>query len=294
MTTDEVELWSNGVECWEGRPLQLVDSVPKDSEWNLCDIIDPTMLEGSSIAPIQLEGEDSDQFPHAESFWNDTCQFGVEDEFSNGARNQTRSDGPPEATMRSQGRSSICHSPTDESAHKTDRAMRRISHLAEIPPKQVFNLPSALSDYFFREVIALYCTWDSDSNDMRIFTGNMWQSSGIIYHIIQSMAASCLTKNFPHLATVAKRERSHAVDYLHGTASAVVSKEERFFSLLLLGHTASWFDPRDLAQDQFHDAQIMANSWASETQKGSIWPFFKQSMDYWSMLLAFLFNRQRH
>ncbi|KAJ4203423.1 hypothetical protein NW759_015175 [Fusarium solani] len=291
MTADMVELRPTSEECWESRPLQLADPFPIDYEWNIGDIMEPTILEGSLILPIQLDEVNLAQFPHAEPSWSATGQLGIEDDYSYGARNEIQRDGPPQSTMSSHRRSSICHSPADEPTHRPDGAVRRISHIAETPPKEVINLSSALSDHFFREVITLYCTWDSDSNDMRILTGNMWQSSGIIYHTIQSMAASCLAKNFPHLAAVAKRERSHAVDYLNGRVNAVVSKEERLLSLMLLGHTASWVDSHDLAQDQFRDAQIMINSCASELQKGSNWAFFEQSMDHWSMLLAFFTDK---
>ncbi|KAH7141560.1 hypothetical protein B0J13DRAFT_557013 [Dactylonectria estremocensis] len=291
MTADMVELRPTREESWESRPLQLADPFPIDYEWNLGDIMEPTILEGSPTLLIQLDEVNLAQFPHAEPSWNATCQLGIEGDYSYGARNQIQRDGQPETTTSSHRRSSICHSPADEPTHRPDGAVRRISHNTETPPKEVINLSSALSDHFFREVIALYCTWDSDSNDMRILTGNMWQSSGIIYHTIQSMAASCLAKNFPHLAAVAKRERSHAVDYLNGRVNAAVSKKERLLSLMLLGHTASWIDPHDLAQDQFRDAQIMTNSIASEMQKGSNWAFFEQSMDHWSMLLAFLTDK---
>lgn len=289
-SADVVELRPNGDENGENHSVQLIDSFPTEYDWSFCDINEPTILEGSLAPPTQVQNADLAQFPNAEP-WNATYQFGVEDDYFYGASNRNHYDGPPGTMTRSDRQSSICQSPAYEPIHETDSAGRRVSDFAESPPNEVINLSSALSDFFFREVIALYCTWDSSANNMRILTGNMWQSSGIIYHTIQSMAASCLAGNFPHLAAVAKRERSHAVDHLHGRVKAVVSKEERLLSLMLLGHTASWFDPHDLGQDQFHDAWIMTNSWALEMQKDSNWPFFEQSMDNWSMLLAFLTDK---
>lgn len=66
-------------------------------------------------------------------------------------------------------------------------------------PQELFNIPTTLSEYFFREVIALYCSWDSKSNVMRTIVENMWQSFEALYHAIQTMAAACLPNDFPRL-----------------------------------------------------------------------------------------------
>ncbi|KAI8715149.1 hypothetical protein NCS52_01022000 [Fusarium sp. LHS14.1] len=156
------------------------------------------------------------------------------------------------------------------------------------PPRlaELCHLPSALTDYFFKEVIKLYCTWDNSFNSLRIMIGRMWQSSGALHHIMQSMAAICLSESFPHLASTAFGERSYALEYLQQNSTSPSCKEEHALATFLFGHSSGWFDPLDLATDKFLEAEVIISSWCLPDSEFS-WSFLEEVLDFWKMLLAF-------
>ncbi|KAH6880032.1 fungal-specific transcription factor domain-containing protein [Thelonectria olida] len=156
------------------------------------------------------------------------------------------------------------------------------------PPRELFNLPTALSEYFFREVITLYCTWDSKSNAMRNIVENQWQSSGVLHHTIQSMAASCLSEDFPRLSSVAKSEHSLALQYIQTKSPSPNLHEDTLLAYMLLGHTASWLNPQNLATDMFRASCGMLNDASTEADDSNHLAFFSDTMDYWAMLLVYL------
>lgn len=161
-------------------------------------------------------------------------------------------------------------------------------------PREIFNLPTALSEYFFREVIPLYCTWDSKSNVMRNIVETTWQSSGALHHTIQSMAAACLCEDFPHLQSVARSEHAQALALFqsHKQSSSLASKNAMLLVSQLLGHTSSWLSPQNLATDMFRASCSLLNDISAEATTGSFndprLSFFSDAMDYWAMLLVYL------
>ncbi|CAI6098981.1 unnamed protein product [Clonostachys chloroleuca] len=152
-------------------------------------------------------------------------------------------------------------------------------------PQDLVNVSSALCDYFFKEVITLYCAWDSRSNIMRVVTETMWQSSSVLYHTMQSMAAACLANTFPELKKIAIKEHMEAVQYLGGSSSI---DEDKMLASFLLGHTASWINPNNLATDSYEAALVRLDSWAAESTDHTNLHFYGEAMDYWAMLLCFL------
>ncbi|KAL2681193.1 hypothetical protein Neosp_008800 [[Neocosmospora] mangrovei] len=178
-------------------------------------------------------------------------------------------------------------SPAVQDSHATADNMADAS--GQLPPTrlpELLHLPSALTDYFLKEVIKLYCTWDNSFNSLRIMIGRMWQSSGALYHIMQSMAAICLVESFPHLASTAFGERSSALEYLQQNSTSPSCKEEHALATFLFGHSSSWFDPHDLATDKFQEAEVIISSWCLPDSESS-WSFLEEALDFWKMLLAF-------
>ncbi|KAK1691109.1 fungal-specific transcription factor domain-containing protein [Colletotrichum godetiae] len=163
---------------------------------------------------------------------------------------------------------------------------------------ELSHLPTSLSEYFFREVITLYCTWDSKTNVMRNIVETMWQSSGALYHTIQSMAAACLSEDFPHLLPVARREHGNALRLIRdrppalpsSTSMTTTHKRAMLLSSTLLGHTSSWLSPQNLATDMFRASCSMLKDVSAETSSDAdaVLSFFSDTMDYWAMLLAYL------
>ncbi|KAF4869118.1 Beauvericin cluster-specific repressor BEA4 [Colletotrichum siamense] len=154
-------------------------------------------------------------------------------------------------------------------------------------PKEPFNIPTSLSEYFFREVITLYCAWDSKSNVMRNIIETSWQSSGALYHTIQSMSAACLSEDFPHLLPVARREHAQALELLRQD-SLPKHKQAMLLASQLLGHTSSWLTPQNLATDMFRTSCDILQDIMLETGRDATISFFSDTMDYWAMLLAYL------
>ncbi|SPJ79487.1 uncharacterized protein FTOL_07878 [Fusarium torulosum] len=157
--------------------------------------------------------------------------------------------------------------------------------------RQLSNLPTALSDFFFREVIPLYCAWDSESNLMRVVAENAWQSSKVLYHTMQSMAAACLTSVFLELSATAIQERFVALRCLdESQPGATDNPEARLSATVLLCHTASWHDPGNLAKERYHMTQKLVLEWGSNTTGTDSKPmakFSQTAVDYWGMLLSF-------
>ncbi|CAG7563649.1 unnamed protein product [Fusarium equiseti] len=158
-------------------------------------------------------------------------------------------------------------------------------------PRQILHIPTALSEYFFTEVIPLYCVWDSKSNTMRSIVENMWQSSGALHHTIQSMAAACLSETFPHLLTIARQEHSLALEFVKNREEAPSQKQAVALAMTFLGHTSSWISPNNLAPDMYQTSCKMLEDMSGDDGNPTT-SFFSGTMDYWGMLLAYLTDSQ--
>ncbi|KAF2649443.1 hypothetical protein K491DRAFT_579973, partial [Lophiostoma macrostomum CBS 122681] len=156
--------------------------------------------------------------------------------------------------------------------------------------RELCDVPSALCSYFFKNVITLYCVYDSGKNMMRVLVEQLWQDSSALHHTIQSMAAICLSSDFPHLATVASSERELALQCLRDTPKSTNDTQaDHLLSIYLLGHTASWHHPHELAKGQYHIARKMQTQWLRRGEtRATHYHFFEAGLEYWQMLLAFV------
>ncbi|KAK7211567.1 hypothetical protein V2G26_018745 [Clonostachys chloroleuca] len=168
-----------------------------------------------------------------------------------------------------------------------------VSRIAPSPPRELNHMPTVLAEHFFREVITLYCTWDSKSNTMRNIVERKWQSSGVLHHTIQSMAAACLSEDFPQFAPIAAKEHTNALQYIHDVSSpSSTPNEEKLLASTMLGHTASWLNPQNLATDMFRVSCDMVGKLPADGEDAESKSFFSDTMDYWAMLLVFLTDRK--
>ncbi|WKT46931.1 Zn(2)-C6 fungal-type DNA-binding domain [Fusarium oxysporum f. sp. vasinfectum] len=177
-----------------------------------------------------------------------------------------------------------------ESPSRGEQSLIQVRHPYPDPHLRLSNMPTTLSEYFFRDVITLYCSWDSELNVMRNIIEKMWQSSGVLYHTIQSMAAACLSKDLPHLLRVAREERSQAL-HLVNNRPQEVEKQVMLLASMLLGHTSSWLSPHNLATETFRASQSILDEIATENNDISEMSFFRDTMDYWAMLLVYLTDK---
>ncbi|KAJ4128117.1 hypothetical protein NW768_008401 [Fusarium equiseti] len=159
-------------------------------------------------------------------------------------------------------------------------------------PRQILHIPTALSEYFFTEVIPLYCVWDSKLNTMRSIVESSWQSSGALHHTIQSMAAACLSETFPYLQTVAQQEHSLALEFVRNKGITLGQKQAMTLAMTFLGHTSSWISPNNLAPDMYKSSCNMLEEMAADGENPAS-SFFTGTMDYWGMLLAYLTDSER-
>ncbi|KAJ5247684.1 Aflatoxin biosynthesis regulatory protein [Penicillium chermesinum] len=157
------------------------------------------------------------------------------------------------------------------------------------------NNPSwTLIEYYFKEVAALFSSYDSQMNPFRTTVSRLWGSSLAMCRTMQSMAAATLVNDFPQFGPIGRKMRDEAVEII--TREAVMD-DKSLLALLMLGQTASWHDPKDLGISFFNILRKEVRSIGSKssssghglTQSGSNnYRFFEEALIYWEMLLSFV------
>jgi hypothetical protein len=157
------------------------------------------------------------------------------------------------------------------------------------------NNPSwTLIEYYFKEVAALFSSYDSQMNPFRTTVSRLWGSSLAMCRTMQSMAAATLVNEFPQFGPMGRRMRDEAVNII--TCEAVID-DKSLLALLMLGQTASWHDPKDLGISFFNLLRKQLNTIASSAHSPGIsfskndsnnYRFFEEALIYWEMLLSFV------
>jgi hypothetical protein len=146
-------------------------------------------------------------------------------------------------------------------------------------PQSLQNQSTILVEYYFKEVCGLMSCYDSQMNPYRTTVANVWATSPALYYTTQSMAAACLAGVAPALNRKGAILREQALQSLrtvesHDTASLM--------ALVMLGFSLSWHDPKQLGEAQF---ELLASQVGNNQ-------FFRHSLVYWQMLLAFVSDKQ--
>ncbi|CAG8399417.1 unnamed protein product [Penicillium salamii] len=161
------------------------------------------------------------------------------------------------------------------------------------------NNPSwTLIEYYFKEVAALFSSYDSQMNPFRTTVSRLWGSSLAMCRTMQSMAAATLVNEFPHFGPLGRKMRDEAVDII--TRETVID-DKSLLALLMLGQTASWHDPTDLGISFFNLLRKQLNTIASPNNSGFGLPqsdsnnyrFFEEALIYWEMLLSFVADNDK-
>ncbi|KAJ5311460.1 Aflatoxin biosynthesis regulatory protein [Penicillium atrosanguineum] len=157
------------------------------------------------------------------------------------------------------------------------------------------NNPSwTLIEYYFKEVAALFSSYDSQMNPFRTTVSRLWGSSLAMCRTMQSMAAATLVNDFPQFGPMGRKMRDEAVDII--TREAVMD-DKSLLALLMLGQTASWHDPKDLGISFFNLLRKQLNSISSSSETPTYgfvkscsnnYRFFEEALIYWEMLLSFV------
>ncbi|KAL4913460.1 fungal-specific transcription factor domain-containing protein [Aspergillus aurantiobrunneus] len=161
--------------------------------------------------------------------------------------------------------------------------------LTSIP--QPLNNPSwTLIEYYFKEVAALFSSYDSQMNPFRTTVSRLWGSSLAMCRTMQSMAAATLVNDFPQFGPMGRKMRNEAIEII---SNETAMDDKSLLALLMLGQTASWHDPKDLGISFFNllrghlDNAILAKS-TNPTNRGNNYQFFEEALVYWEMLLSFV------
>ena len=164
------------------------------------------------------------------------------------------------------------------------------------------NNPSwTLIEYYFKEVAALFSSYDSPMNPFRSTISRLWGSSLAICRTMQSMAAATLVHDFPQFGPVGVKMRSEALEII--THEAVMD-DKALLALLMLGQTASWHNPHDLGvsffnllRERLSNAITSSSSSSSSSNdfptgntlgRSNNFRFFEEALIYWEMLLSFV------
>lgn len=157
------------------------------------------------------------------------------------------------------------------------------------------NNPSwTLIEYYFKEVAALFSSYDSQMNPFRTTVSRLWGSSLAMCRTMQSMAAATLVNDFPQFGPMGRKMRDEAVEII--TREAVMD-DKALLALLMLGQTASWHDPKDLGISFFNLLRKQVNSLATSSDSSNFgfvknvsnnYRFFEEALIYWEMLLSFV------
>lgn len=176
----------------------------------------------------------------------------------------------------------------------------------QLPPQLDSFIPqSLLSDnsswtlieYYFKEVAALFSSYDSQMNPFRTTVSRLWGSSLAMCRTMQSMAAATLVHDFPQFGPMGLKMRNEAVEILTKDETTTLD-DKSLLALLMLGQTASWHDPKDLGIPFFNLLRKHLNN-AMLCGQGAAGPslssnhnknhqFFEEALVYWEMLLSFV------
>ncbi|KAL4940660.1 hypothetical protein BDV06DRAFT_196263 [Aspergillus oleicola] len=165
------------------------------------------------------------------------------------------------------------------------------------PPRDFTSIPRPLNnpswtliEYYFKEVAALFSSYDSQMNPFRTTVSRLWGSSLAMCRTMQSMAAATLVNDFPQFGPMGKKMRNEAIEII---SNETTMDDKSLLALLMLGQTASWHDPKDLGISFFNhlrrhlDSAALAKS-TNPTSRGNNYQFFEEALVYWEMLLSFV------
>jgi hypothetical protein len=165
-------------------------------------------------------------------------------------------------------------------------------------PEFLLHLPTMLVEYYFSYVCQIFSSFDGTLNPFRSTVGRLWDGSAPIYYAIQSMAAAYLANHFPRMSLVGIQMQRETYRSLYqvpqGGRDPSENIDKTLLTVLLVGQTTAWHDPKDLGLAHLKTAKRL-NRRRLEQQGGSIEnrarrqnDFFEQCILYWDMLAGFV------
>lgn len=176
-------------------------------------------------------------------------------------------------------------------------AIRQQLHRSTVP-EFLLHLPTMLVEYYFSYVCQIFSSFDGTLNPFRSTVGRLWDGSAPIYYAIQSMAAAYLANHFPRMSPVGIQMQRETYRSLYqvpqGGRDPTENLDKTLLTVLLVGQTTAWHDPKDLGLVHLKTAKRL-NRRRMEQQVGAIDnrarrqnDFFEQCILYWDMLAGFV------
>ncbi|KAI8938009.1 hypothetical protein NX059_005682 [Plenodomus lindquistii] len=189
--------------------------------------------------------------------------------------------------------------PSRESSPRLSRSLLLDFYRLPSPapnPTSSDDMESLLVQHYFKDVCAVFSSFDSVLNPFRTTIGRIYQDSPSINYAIQSMAAAHLANTFPNMAAVGIELQRKARDALEAelplAQSGQASATKTFLSIMLLGLTTSWHDSTALGTEYLSTARslilpkLLSRSEEIEVQREA--QFFEESLIHWEMLMGFV------
>jgi hypothetical protein len=253
-------------------------------------VLDPAMLDGSADAiPLPNDEFHFDPFDNIDldSSGLDTFDFDAEPVLYKYNEPST------ESTVLT----------TRESSRETSPRLSRSLLLGfyRLPspspnPSSLDDQESLLIQHYFKDVCAVFSSFDSHLNPFRTTVGKIYQDSPSISYAIQSMSAAHLANTFPYMAAIGNDLQRKACEALQEELPLVqaghISCTRTFLSIMMLGLTTSWHDSNALGTEFLATARslilqkLLNRSQEAEVQREA--QFFEESLIYWEMVMGFV------
>lgn len=204
------------------------------------------------------------------------------------AEQEVASEKPPQAIIESP----LIGATTSESLNQsTDSlsAIRQQLHRSTVP-EFLLHLPTMLVEYYFTYVCRIFSSFDGTLNPFRSTVGRLWDGSAPIYYAIQSMAAAYLANHFPRMTSVGIQMQRETYKCLYQGENL----DKTLLTVLLVGQTTAWHDPRDLGLVHLRTAKrlnrrrLEGQGVGVEARERRQNEFFEQCIMYWDMLAGFV------
>ncbi|KAG7412858.1 Beauvericin cluster-specific repressor BEA4 [Fusarium oxysporum f. sp. rapae] len=150
--------------------------------------------------------------------------------------------------------------------------------------------------HYFRHIGPLFCCSLKIDNPFITDVAQRWNSwtSESLPYVLQSVSAAYLSESTPHLLPVARRLRQKARSIIEQeieSSPCIIDQKSIGFSIILLGASADWMQPRDSMLDIF---QKLASLYKNKLTCADTQTFGKGIMTYWLMFLTYMSsNRPR-
>lgn len=258
--------------------------------------LDPAMLDGC-VDAIPLPNEDF----HFDPFGNTDLDSAALDQFGSFSSFDFDVDPVPfkhsESFMESSLKNRECN--RDASPPRLSRSL--LLGFYRLPsPTPNSSSPddqeSLLIQHYFKDVCAVFSSFDSHLNPFRTTIGKIYQDSPSISYAIQSMSAAHLANTFPYMAAIGNELQRKAVAALQEelplAQAGHISCTRTFLSIMMLGLTTSWHDSNALGMEFLSTARglilpkLMDRSQEAEVQREA--QFFEESLIYWEMVMGFV------